>query len=179
MTKAPDPNTPHAPHRELGNQYAMRAPRERRAFMTGELNKLNARCRYLEASQSTWTPRWRGWRPLRSHAGQSPLPRCKSKLFGAGKLNAMILTVMRKADRPRKRREVTTGMRIEAGFEEEAEDGLRPHVRVNLFYLTKVRGLLLKDGDREKATWALNAGSRPKILALRATQPTSSLPRET
>lgn len=46
----PDPYTPHAVNRELGNQYAMKALRERRAFMTGELAKLNERRRYLEES---------------------------------------------------------------------------------------------------------------------------------
>ena len=82
-------------------------------------------------------------------------PRRKSKLFGAGKLNALILGVLRKAERPMTQREVVTGVRIEAGFKEEAEAGLRPRVRANLLYLTKVRGLLVKDGDRERATWRL------------------------
>ncbi len=54
-------------------------------------------------------------------------------------------------------RKVTTGVRIEAGFEEEAEAGLRPRVRSNLLYLTKVRGLLVKEGDRQTATWRLSA----------------------
>ena len=52
-------------------------------------------------------------------------------------------------------REVTRWVRIDAGFGEEAEAGLRPRVRANLLYLTSVRGLLVNDGDRSTATWCL------------------------
>ena len=58
----------------------------------------------------------------------------------------MILGVLRKAERPMTQRGVTTGVRIDAGFEEEVEAGLRPRVRANLLYLTKVRGLLVRIG---------------------------------
>ena len=147
---------PHAPNRELGNQYALKALRERRAFMTGELVKLDERRRYLiesmEHLDATLAMLAPDYDPTLVKAR---FPRRKSNLFGAGKLNAMILSVLRKADRPMTQREVTTGVRIEAGFEEEAEAGLRPRVRSNLLYLTKVRGLLVKDGDRETATWRL------------------------
>ena len=46
----PDPYSTHTPAREQGNQYALRALRERRAFMTGEPLKLEERRRFLKAS---------------------------------------------------------------------------------------------------------------------------------
>ena len=111
--------------------------------MTGELEKLNVRRRYLEASlehlDATLAMLTPDYHPT---LVKTRFPRRKSKLFGAGKLNAMILSVMQKAERPMTQREVTTGVWIEAGFEEEAEAGLRPLVRAILLYLAKVRGLL-------------------------------------
>ncbi len=152
----PDPYSSHTPNRDLGNQYALRALRERRAFMTGELEKLDRRKRYLEEAivhlDATLAMLAPDFDPTLVKAR---FPRRKSKLFGAGKLNALILGVLRKAERPMTQREVVTGVRIDAGFEEEAEAGLRPRVRANLLYLTKVRGLLVKEGDRETATWSL------------------------
>lgn len=151
-----DPYNPHTPARELGNQYALHALRERRAFMSGELVKLEARRRYLQDSivhlDATLAFMAPDYVPT---LVESKFPRRKSKLFGAGKLNHLILGVLRKAERPMTQRKVTTGVRIDAGFDEGAEDGLRSRVRSNLLYLTKVRGLVVKDADRETATWRL------------------------
>ena len=110
--------------------------------MTGEMEKLDRRKRYLEEAivhlDATLAP------DFDPTLVKARFPRRKSKLFGSGKLNALILGVLRKAERPMTQREVVTGVRIDAGFEEEAEAGLRPRVRANLLYLTKVRGLLKK-----------------------------------
>jgi hypothetical protein len=37
----------------------------------------------------------------------------------------------------------------------KAAKGMRNRVRANLLYLAKVRGSVVKEGERETATWAL------------------------
>ena len=91
-------------------------------------------------------------------------PRRKSKLFGAGKLNHLILDVMRKADRPMTQGEVTLAVVEAAGFDAsdpQVVSGMRPRVRANLLYLTKVRGTLVKDGERERAVWMVRKEAGP------------------
>lgn len=143
------------PCRDLGNQYALRALRERRAFMTGDLVTLERRQRYLRVSieHLDATLAMMGGPDHVPTLVVAKFPRRKSKLFGAGKPNALILGVLRKAERPMTQREVVTGVRIEAGFGEDAETGLRPRVRANLLYLTKVRKVLVNDGELETDTW--------------------------
>ena len=108
--KEPDPYNPHLPCRELGNQYALRALRERRAFMTGELVTLERRQRYLRESieHLDATLAMMGGPDHVPTLAVAKFPRRKSKLFGAGKLNQLILGVLRKAERPMTQREVTT-----------------------------------------------------------------------
>ena len=154
-----DPYSTHTPAREQGNQYALTALRERRAFMTGELIKLEERRRFLKESithiDATISLMAPGTDPTLIKARY---PRRKAKLFGAGKLNHFILGVMRKADRPMTQGEVTLAVVEAAGFDAsdpQTVSGMRPRVRANLLYLTKVRGLLVKDGEREGAAWTI------------------------
>lgn len=154
---APDPYSDHRPHRELGHQYALAALRDRRAFMAGELDKLERRRRYLKESMAhidaTLAFMAPGHVPTLTKA---KFPRRKSKLFGAGKLNHLILGTFRKADgRALSLSDVVAGVVADGGLGPGAEAGLRRTVRANLLYLTSVRGLLEKEGDRAMARWRL------------------------
>ena len=82
-------------------------------------------------------------------------PYKRVKLFGAGKLNRLILDALRKSERPLGTSEVVAAIVAELGFGEDAAKGLRNRVRANLLYLSRVRGLVSKDGDRDTATWRL------------------------
>ena len=46
-------------------------------------------------------------------------------------------------------------MVAELGFGDDAEKGMKSRVRSSLIYLHKVRGSVIKDGERNTATWRL------------------------
>ncbi len=157
----PDPYSTHTPAREQGNQYALRALRERRAFMTGELQKLEERRRWLKESlahlDATLAIMVPGCDPTLIKA---KYPRRKSKLFGAGKLNFLILGVLRKGERAMSLDEIVAGVVADAGWDASdptALKGMKPRVRSNLLYLTSVRGLTAKEGERTEARWRLTS----------------------
>lgn len=51
--------------------------------------------------------------------------------------------------------DVVAGVVADGGLGPGAEAGLRRTVRANLLYLTSVRGLLEKEGNRATARWRL------------------------
>ena len=67
----------------------------------------------------------------------------------------MVLDALRRAGRPLKTGEVVDAIVAAMNFGPEAAKGMSGRVRSNLLYLSKVRGLVVKDGDRETATWSL------------------------
>lgn len=143
----------------LSNQYALHALRERRAELAGEITSLESRLRHLRESlvhlDGTLRIMAPGFDP-KSIRAKKPYKRVK--LFGAGKLNGMILDALRRGARPMTTAEVVDAIVAEMGFGPDAAKGMKNRVRSNLLYLAKVRGLVVKDGEREVATWALNDG---------------------
>ena len=142
--------------KDLGNQYALHALRERRAELTGEIASLETRLRslrtslgYLDGTLAIMAP---GFDP----ASVKPKKQRKAKLFGQGKLNALILDALRRGARPMSTSEVTAGVAKAMKLGPEAEKGLISRVRSNLLYLHKVRESVVKDGVRETARWRLN-----------------------
>jgi hypothetical protein len=77
------------------------------------------------------------------------------KLFGVGKLNRLILDALRRGGRPMALPEVVASIVAELGYGAEGAKGMRNRVRANLLYLVKVRGTVIKQGDRQGARWAL------------------------
>ncbi len=141
---------------DLGNQYALHALRERRASLDGERRECERRMRYLremlghlDATLGLLDP------SSDPTAIKAKRPYKRVKLFGAGKLNRLVLDALRKADRPLSTQEVIAAVVSVAGFGPEAAAGMRSRVRSNLLYLAKVRGLVVKEGERETARWAL------------------------
>jgi hypothetical protein len=143
---------------ELGNKYALAALRERRAEMAGEITSLQRRLRQLQESMvhvdatlrlldpEADPTKWPGKRPYK-----------RVKLFGAGKLNRLILGALRRGERPMNTAEVVASIVAELGYGPEAAKGMTNRVRANLRYLVKERGLVTKEGDRLNTRWALEA----------------------
>jgi len=141
---------------ENSNQYALAALRERRAALAGEITETERHLRrmremvvHLDATLVLFDPNAnpkaiRGKRPYR-----------RAKLFGAGKLNALILDALREGARPMTTAEVVAAIVATLGYGADAAKGMTHRVRANLLYLVKVRGLVTKDGERETAKWAL------------------------
>jgi hypothetical protein len=82
-------------------------------------------------------------------------PYRRVKLFGAGKLNRVILDAMRRGERPMTTLEIVAAVVADLGFGEDAAKGMKSRVRSSLLYLWKVRGSVVKEGERESATWRL------------------------
>lgn len=141
----------------LGNQYALHALRERRAELAGEIKTLESRLRHLRESlvhvDGTLALFDPNGDPSKIPAKR---PYKRVKLFGHGKLNALILDALRRGARPMTTREVRDAIIAEVGFGPDAAKGMDSRVRANLLYLAKVRGIVTKDGEREGATWAIS-----------------------
>ena len=76
-------------------------------------------------------------------------------LFGAGKLNRLILDALRKGERPMTTLEIVAAVVTDLNFGDDAAQGMKSRVRSSLLYLCKVRGSVVKEGERETATWRL------------------------
>ena len=150
--------TPELRGADLGNQYALHALRERRAEMAGEMTQLLERVRYLKQAIHSLDGTLAIMAPGCDPSTIRPKrPRTKAKLFGAGKLNALIYDALRKGDRPMSLVEVCEAIGEAVGFGPKAVVGLRSRVRSALLYLTKVRGTVIKEGEREAARWLISS----------------------
>ena len=141
---------------DTSNKYALAALRERRAELAGEITAAEQHLRHLKQTILHVDGTLRLFDP---DADPSKIlakrPYKRTKLFGAGKLNRLILDALRKAGQPVTTAEVVAAIVAELGFGEDATKGMRNRVRANLLYLSKVRGLVVKEGDRDGARWSL------------------------
>ena len=137
------------------NQYALAALRVRRAGLSGELTRLERQIRHIKATMVHVDATLRLFDPdVDPEAIPSKRPYVRTKLFGAGKLNRLILSAMRKGSRPMTTAEVVDGIVAELGYGDDAASGLRNRVRSNLLYLSKT-GTIVKEGERAGARWRL------------------------
>lgn len=139
-----------------GNRYALAALKERRAAIDGELRQCEQRLRHLremlghlDATLSLFDP------DGNPKAIKAKRPYRRVKLFGAGALSRHILNAMRKGGRPMTTLEIVAAVIADLNFGEDAAKGMKRRVRSSLLYLWKVRGLIVKDGERETARWRL------------------------
>ena len=142
--------------KETSNQYALAALKERRASIDGELRDCERKIRYLrealvhiDGTLSLFDP---DGNPERIKAKR---PYKRVKLFGAGKLNRLILDALRRGERPMTTQEVIDAVVADLNFGPDAAKGMKARVRSNLLYLAKVRGSVVKEGERETARWRL------------------------
>ncbi len=131
--------------------------RKRRAQILGEIAALEARARFLRLSLGYLDGTLAIMAPGFDPATIKLKSQHKAKLFRAGKLNAMILDALRRGDWPMRTAEVTSAVAKAMGFGPEAEAGLKSRVRSKLLYLAKVRGSVVKEGEREGAVWRLTS----------------------
>ncbi|MGA2794142.1 MAG: hypothetical protein ABSE69_11495 [Roseiarcus sp.] len=84
--------------------------------------------------------------------GKRPYKRVK--LFGAGKLNRLILDAMRKGERAMTTGEIVTAIVADLGYGADAAKGMTNRVRANLAYLARAKRMA-KQGERADARWSL------------------------
>lgn len=144
--------------KETSNKYALAAIRERRAELAGEIKDLESRLRHLRDSLIHVDGTLRLFDPDGNPSTiRAKRPYRRVKLFGQGKLNRLILDALRKAERPLGTLEVIDAIAAAVDFGPDAANGLKGRVRSNLTYLATARKAIVKDGERETATWRLNS----------------------
>lgn len=139
----------------LGNKYAVAALRERRAALAGEIAQLESRVRHLKESLVHVDGALGLFDPDGNPTAiKDKKPRKRVKLFGAGRLNQLVLDALRRGARPMRTQEVIADIVADLRYGPEAAEGMKGRVRANLLYL-KQRGVVAKEGERETATWRL------------------------
>lgn len=140
---------------ELGNKYALAALRERRAEIAGEITVAERRLAYLREALGHIDGTLRLFDPDANPDAILPKkPYKRVKLFGAGKLNRLILDALREAGKPLTTREVIAAIVARLGYGEDASKAMSHRVRANLLYLSKGKGSVTKEGERAGARWA-------------------------
>ncbi|HEX4764770.1 MAG TPA: hypothetical protein VH414_00680 [Lichenihabitans sp.] len=124
--------------------------------MAGEIITLERKLRYLRESIVNLDGTIRLFDPDAEPA-PAKLPRKRTKLFGAGGLNRMILDALRRAGQPMTTGEVIDAVTVAAGFGDDARKGMAHRVRNGLAYLAARRGLVVRDGEREGVRWGLRS----------------------
>jgi hypothetical protein len=137
------------------NLYALAALRERRAEIAGEITLAERRLRHLRETLVHVDGTLRLFSDAEPESIPAKRPYKRVKLFGAGKLNRMILDALRRGGGPMTTAEVVDSIVADLNFGPDAAKGMKNRVRANLLYLNKVRRSVVKDGDRATATWAL------------------------
>ena len=140
---------------DTSNKYALAALRERRAELAGEITAAEQHLRHLKQTILHVDGTLRLFDPAADPSKiAAKRPYKRTKLFGAGKLNRLILDALRKEGRPVTTAEVVATIVTELGFGEDAARGLRNRVRANLRYLEK-GDRALKEASGPGATWKL------------------------
>jgi hypothetical protein len=62
---------------------------------------------------------------------------------------------MRKGGRPMTTLEIVSAVVADLEFGDDAAKGMKSRVRSSLLYLWKVRGAIVKEGERETALWSI------------------------
>jgi hypothetical protein len=139
-----------------GNRYALAALKERRASIDGEMRECERRLRYLrealghlDATLALFDP------DGNPKAIKAKRPYKRVKLFAAGTLSRLILGATRKGGRPMTTLETVDAVVADLGYGDDAAKGMSTRVRSSLLYLWKVRGSVVKDGERETARWRI------------------------
>ncbi len=121
--------------------------------MSGELDRLECQVRHLKASMFHLDATLR---LIDRDPNEIPSkrPYVRTKLFGTGKLNRLIMDALRRGARPMTTGEVVDGIVAELGYGDDAASGLWNRVRANLRYL-EVKGTVAKEGTGPGAIWSL------------------------
>ncbi len=139
-----------------GNQYALAALKERRAIIDGELRECKRRVRYLQEALGHLDATLALFDPDGNpNAIRPKRPYRRVNHFGAGHLSRLLLDVIRKAERPPTTQEVIAAVVVQLEYGPDAARGMGGRIRSSLAYLSKVRGLIRRDGMRAAARWSI------------------------
>ncbi len=142
---------------DTGNKYAVKALKDKRAALAGEIIQLKkkidwaeSQLRHVDATLSLFDPKVdpKAIPPSRSQK--------RVKLFKQGELNRLIFDALRVSGEPTRTFDVITSVILALGHEESARPALGPRVRSNLQYLMR-RGEVAKIGSGRDARWTLSS----------------------
>lgn len=140
----------------MSNQYALAALKERRAAIDGEMRECERRLRYLRTMLDHLDATLHLFDPDGNpKAIKAKRPYKRIKLFGPGQLGRLILDALRKGARAMTTAEVIEAVVTELGYDGDAIAGMSTRVRGSLLYQWKVRGSVIKEGERETARWRI------------------------
>ena len=142
--------------KETSNQYALAALKERRAAIDGEMRECEQRLRHLRAMLGHLDATLSMFDPDGNpKAIKAKRPYKRVKLFSSGQLGRMILNALRKGAQPLTTAQVIAAVVDELGYGPDAAAGMSTRVRGSLLYQWKVRGSVVKEGERETARWTI------------------------
>jgi hypothetical protein len=141
--------------KDTSNKYALRALKDRRAAIAGEIMKLRdmvaARVEQLAHMNAAIKILEPGF-----DSNKAPAKRFRRvHLFGKGELSRSVLDVLRRGGRPMSTGDVIASFMALKGYEPDARKAISHRVRANLAYQTRRRNLVTKTGGRASARWAL------------------------
>jgi hypothetical protein len=138
-----------------GNHYAMKALKDRRAALAGEIqslkNKLEWAKKQLAHVDACLTMFQPGFDPKSAGIRR---PRVRVKLYAQGDLSRMVLDALRRAGKPITCQDVTTALLAANGHPEEARPSLSRRVHGALAYQVRC-GLVVCEGTGRGTIWAL------------------------
>lgn len=140
---------------ESGNRYAVKALKDKRAALAGDIIRLKkkldwaeSQLRHIDATLSLFDPQ------IDPEKIPVARPKKRVKLFKQGELNRLILDALRTADGPQRTQDIVSAIMMAQGHDENARTALSPRIRANLQYLMK-RGGVAKIGGGRDARWTL------------------------
>jgi len=127
--------------------------------MSGEITSLESRLRHLRCSLVHVDATLRLFAPdADPEEIRAKKPYRRTKLFGAGKLNRLILGALRRGERPMTTAEVVDSIVAELGYGEDAAAGMRNRVRASLQYLWRMSGTVVRQGSGRARRWGWRKG---------------------
>lgn len=142
---------------ETGNMYAMKALKDKRATLAGEIVSLKRQLDWatkqlvhVDACLTILDP------AIRITGIGVKRPRKRVKLFKQGELGRNITDALRRAGKPMGTQELVTALLEASGYGKSARPGLAPRIRGNLCYQVKL-GRVVSAGTGRAITWALKS----------------------
>jgi len=137
------------------NHYGFAALKQKRAEITGRIKTLRQEIQKLENDLAHLDATMRLFDP--SYPVESVKPRRAERLhlFKQGQLIRLVLDALRHGKKPLSTAEVATYVVKAIGQDESARPIIHNRVRASLAHLEKVRGLVVKVGERTNARWQL------------------------
>ncbi len=146
---------PRRDQTESGRQYAMKALKNKRASLAGEIESLKRKLEWAQKQMAHVDGCLTIFQPgFDPGALGIKKPRSRVRLFKQGELNRMVLDALRRAGKPIGTKDVTTLLMEAAGHGEDTRDALTERVRQALGYLARTNRIVGQNSGR-LARWSL------------------------